>query len=202
MNRLFHSRHQQGATLVVSIILLALMTLLATASLRTGIQEERISAAARDRDLAFQSAEAGLRIGEAMVERWAWKPDTLPGAPSLVAPPGIDNDCSPATPRPDDGLYAEVDPDCAPLWDKEPGEAGAFWHKVPDDSFATDGLSLRPYYIIEYISGTAPCNPGSGTSTPNCKRFRVTASSDTTDGRAAVMLQSIYAIGDEPPKSP
>lgn len=181
---------------MVSIILLALMTLLATASLRTGIQEERISATARDRDLAFQSAEAGLRIGEAAAEQWAQSEEAK--SFSLPEPVEVDNLCDFAE-QIAEGLYGPPDPDCAPLWDKEPGTTGAFWHKA-SDSFATSGLSLTPYYIVEYISGSALCYPADKTNpVKKCKRFRITASSDATAGRAAVMLQSIYATGDNPP---
>ncbi|MDR2031110.1 MAG: pilus assembly protein [Azoarcus sp.] len=184
MNIPLHSNRQRGATLIISMVLLAIMALLTITSLRTTIQEERMSSAAYDRDLAFQAAEAGLRLGEQKAEEWA---KTNP-----PSPPQTPGDCT-ATPKAD-GLYV-FDPDCAPLWEKGVGASGAFWYKASAE-LPKSGLSLSPYYIVEYISGDAPCTAGAEKG--GCKRFRITASSETVDGRAAVVLQSIYATDGAP----
>lgn len=62
------SHPQQGAVLVVSILLLLVMTVLAlTASQSTRLQE-RMAGNARDLDLAFQAGEAGLRDAERRID--------------------------------------------------------------------------------------------------------------------------------------
>lgn len=53
-----------GASLVVVLILLLVMTLLGLAILRSTVLEERMSANLYDRTLAFQSAESALREAE------------------------------------------------------------------------------------------------------------------------------------------
>lgn len=65
-----HPRHplrngkQQGAVLVVSLLLLLVMTVLAlTASQSTRLQE-RMAGNLRDSDMSFQAGEAGLRAAE------------------------------------------------------------------------------------------------------------------------------------------
>lgn len=58
---------QAGASLVVVLILLLVMTLLGLAVLRGTLLEERMSANMYDRSLAFQQAESALREGEERV---------------------------------------------------------------------------------------------------------------------------------------
>src|SRR5690606_30502218 len=58
---------QRGASLVVVLILLLVMTLLGLAVLRGTLLEERMSANMFDRSLAFQQAESALREAEGAV---------------------------------------------------------------------------------------------------------------------------------------
>lgn len=60
-------QRQTGMALITGLIFMVVLTLLALAAMRTTTLEERMSGNARDRDLAFQSAEAALRAGEQVV---------------------------------------------------------------------------------------------------------------------------------------
>ncbi|MDR2925803.1 MAG: pilus assembly protein [Azoarcus sp.] len=178
-------RHQRGATLIVAMILLMIMSLLAAASLRGTLMQERMSSNTYDRDLAFQTAEAGLRMGEWQAENWVKNGATTPW-PS----------CTTANAQ---GLY-KTDPQLCPepLWKKpDPGSDGTFWHDATGDAgdikFDASGLSLAPYYIVELIAENAPCQMDKPDTGKHCKRFRVTSRSRTSDGRSNVVLQSIYA---------
>lgn len=51
---------QQGATLIVALIFLVVMTLLGIAAAQNSSLEERMAGNTRNRDLAFQAAEAAL----------------------------------------------------------------------------------------------------------------------------------------------
>lgn len=55
---------QQGAVLVVGLIFLVLLTLIGITTMQVSTLQERMAGNARDRELAFQNAEAGLRNGE------------------------------------------------------------------------------------------------------------------------------------------
>ncbi len=55
---------QQGAVLVVSLIMLLVMTLIGLSSMRTTILEEKMAGNFRDSNIAFQAAEAALRDAE------------------------------------------------------------------------------------------------------------------------------------------
>jgi len=55
---------QRGAVLVVGLIMLLLLTVIGMASIRSAGLQESMAGNMRDRNLAFQAAEAGLRIAE------------------------------------------------------------------------------------------------------------------------------------------
>ncbi len=58
-------RHQQGAALVIGLIILVVLTLIGVQAMRTNIVQERMAGNMRERNVAFQAAEAALRVGEA-----------------------------------------------------------------------------------------------------------------------------------------
>ncbi|GHT82697.1 hypothetical protein AGMMS49960_17500 [Betaproteobacteria bacterium] len=188
------SRHQRGATLIVAMILLMIMSLLAITSLRASIQGERMSSATFDRNLAFQAAEAGLRMGEKIAQKWAVGDITTPdiAAATLPTPDGA----CPSETSNSAGLYLFPDPDCG---DVERWSSDSLWHDidssdiVDDSTFTDDVLSLSPKYIVELVNKEAPCDPTSLTPKLECYRFRVTATSASANDRSKVVLQSIYA---------
>ena len=65
ISRLF--KHQRGAALFVSLLLLVVMTLIALAAGQSTRMQEKMSGNIRDADLAFQAAEAALRDGDQQV---------------------------------------------------------------------------------------------------------------------------------------
>jgi type IV pilus assembly protein PilX len=184
---------QGGAALIVALFMLLIMTLMGLSSMRTILQEERMTGNTFDRSLAFQAAEAALRAGEieALAQSKASPPNSnFPGGSGLY----IDADATacPAnyftnTAYCNNGLCKQADPNCAPRWETSTFNA---WRNAT-------GLSLTatvgtPQFFIEYLGGTYPCDPTQPTNNLNCSRYRVTARS-VADGRAAVILQSIYA---------
>lgn len=63
------SRGQRGAILIVSLLLLLVMTIIGVFAMRGTTLEERMAGNLRDRDLAFQAAEAALREAESNFNR-------------------------------------------------------------------------------------------------------------------------------------
>ena len=55
---------QKGSALLVSLIMLLLITLVAVGGMQSSILQEKMTGNMRDRDLAFQAAEAALREAE------------------------------------------------------------------------------------------------------------------------------------------
>lgn len=161
-------RAQHGATLVVVLVLLLVMTLLGLASLRNTVLEERMTANLLDRSIGFQSAESALREAEALLA-------TGPAFPLAG--------CTPQ------GLCARPDPADTERW-LDPGFAN--WV----DAASVDATLAPPQYFVEAM-GEGPnwafCDQELP-SNPNClkPRFRITARS-TDDGRASVLLQTTFA---------
>lgn len=163
-----HAR--RGATLVVVLILLLVMTLLGLASLRSTVLEERMTSNLLDRSLAFQVAESGLREAESTLD----PNPTFPAAGCIVAT----------------GLCAMPVASAPERW-LDTGFNQ--WHTgtaVPGSN--TD----PPQYIIEDM-GTGPNWRDCDRLTPIhplclTPRYRVTSRSQQ-NGRASVMLQTIFA---------
>lgn len=61
----YHS--QRGAALIVSMMMLIILTLIGVTSMRTTIMQERMTSNERNRSIAMQSSESGLRDAEAIV---------------------------------------------------------------------------------------------------------------------------------------
>lgn len=55
---------ERGSALAIALIFLLLMTLLGVSAMRSSNMQERMAGNLRDRNMAFQSAEAALRAGE------------------------------------------------------------------------------------------------------------------------------------------
>lgn len=78
-------RKQGGAVLVVGLIILVVLTLLSVQGMRTNLAQERMGSNMRERNVAFQAAEASLRVGERnglfdgigtdLADAYGWTPD-------------------------------------------------------------------------------------------------------------------------------
>ncbi|MGH8250596.1 MAG: pilus assembly PilX family protein [Steroidobacteraceae bacterium] len=95
-------RAQQGAVLVISLILLLVMTVLGLAAMQITRMQERMAGNLRDSNVAFQGAEAGLRDAENRLRLMVARPDTCAAAPCAipsvyernVLPPNLRNQTS------------------------------------------------------------------------------------------------------------
>jgi len=63
------ARRSRGATLIVGMVLLLLMTAVSLTSLKSTKTDERLAGNLQDRYLAFQAAEAALRAAEDFLEQ-------------------------------------------------------------------------------------------------------------------------------------
>lgn len=61
-------RRQHGAVMVVSLVILLIVTMIAVSSMQGTVLEEKMAGNSRDRNLAFQTAESGIREAELFVD--------------------------------------------------------------------------------------------------------------------------------------
>jgi type IV pilus assembly protein PilX len=161
-----NNRHQSGAVLAISLIILLLLTLIGiTAAQVTGL-EEKMAGNLRDRNLAFQAAETALRAGEEQTS-------SLPR-------------CTPLNTAAVGGFYPYTPPENIPKIDD--GD-GSVW-STPGKAYTYTGVILekvtktaQPKYIIQCINEV---------NAAESSLYRITArgTGGTTD--AVVILQSVY----------
>lgn len=168
------SNQQKGSVLIVSLLLLVVLTLLGVSSMQSNIMEERMSGNLRDRNIAFQAAEAGLRDAENFVE----------GIVSVAAFDGTQ------------GLYGESndEPDFFNV---------ASWNTASSKPYigtAITGVNTQPRYIIKFIGevttgggAEGPIGNYGDAKAATIKRFRLTARGTGGSDDSVVILQNYYA---------
>lgn len=169
---------QQGFSLIIALIFIAAIAVLTMAALNTTTIQERIVGNSRDRNLAFQAAEAALRDAEQDINTNI----SIATVFSSACPNGL---CQPST----SGLpqYATID------W-TDPTVTRAYG--APTGSTPLAGVTQQPRYIIERLP---PPPPGVGESAAlgikplaNRTAYRITALGYGARSETRVMLQSTY----------
>lgn len=162
-----------GAVLFVSLMILVILTILGIAGAQVTGLEERMAGATRDRNLAFQAAEAALRAGEERAEAAAETDFGTVG-----------------------GLYAygaDVDPFASSSWTDTASVA------YPS---ALANVAEAPRFVVEDVGAIEAAGATSRRSkvqgvsyqdTGNLRAYRVYARGvGATDG-AVVILESTYS---------
>lgn len=214
---------ERGAALIVALLLLTIVSLLATSAWQLGMQEERMVGHQRDRGLAFEAAEAALRDGESDVlgvcasghGGCALRPDLINGETGFGAA-GAEGTCSAdglclpnRDERPDFTSSAALAALRAPKataasvqyghFTRNKGEASEQAFKGPSGA----ALPRQPRYVIEvmcYHGGGQGMTSSFVASCPN-PIYRITAIGwglrQGDDGEATeVVLQSYYSLGN------
>ncbi|MBL0942881.1 MAG: pilus assembly protein [Hydrogenophaga sp.] len=166
ISRLPHRDRQRGVVLIVALVLVAIMALVGLNAMRSVSLEERMAGHSYDRSLSFQAAEAALREAEALVA--LNKPTPTGSCAAGLCPAPLPTD----TPRWLDTTFAG-------------------WQNAA--TVTSGAIGVTPQYFVEYLGNTFECEPGSPSTTADCKRYRITARSNAGADRSAVMLQSTYA---------
>lgn len=159
-------RRQTGMALITGLIFMVVLTLLALAAMRTTTLEERMSGNARDRDMAFQAAEAALRAGEQVIS----------GATLPTFAFGTAN-----TPRIPAGTLTTYWQDTHD-W----AQSNAAWQPA--------GTSAAPRFVIEEMGASAGGGGGGlGVGALNDEGvYRVTARGVGSSANTVVILQAVY----------
>ncbi|MHB1084990.1 MAG: pilus assembly PilX family protein [Thiobacillus sp.] len=159
--------HQTGVVLITGLIFMVVLTILAVAAMRSTTLEERMTGNARDRDMAFQSAEAALRAGE----------QVLTGASLPVFTAGTAN-----TPRIAAGTQVTY-------W-----KTTHNWTQSTAMPWAPAGTYSAPRYVIEEMGITAGTGGGGLGIGPIADSgvYRITARGVGSSANTMVILQAVY----------
>lgn len=160
--------HERGSALIIGIVFLLILTMIGVAGMQTSVLEERMAGNLRDRELAFQAAEAGLRDAEEEVLEKAVLPTFKSTYPSSK------------------GLYQEN----ATSWENIAWEAG----DSAEYSGDFNGTAAKPRYIIEELPISTGSSPSLSPDDPVPMEglFRVTARGVGGTNTSEVILQSTY----------
>lgn len=165
-----YMKKQDGAVLIVGLVMLLLITIIGLAGMKDSILQESMASNLRDRNIAFQVAEAGLRAGEdelrkATISVPIINPVTKPGDPCFWWGCGG----STATFNWGSGTSA-VTPDLD--------------YGVPDPQFILELLPALP----KVASG----NSAKFSEVVESRVYRITARAGGGTGDSVVVLQSTY----------
>lgn len=175
----YHSpNHQNGAVLIVSLIMLLLLTLIGVTGTQVTSLEEKMASNMRDRNLAFQAAESALQFAETSI------------CPTVANCPDTTKTFTTAGTG---GLYSLTStlPTSTALMTDD------FWTGNPVATYTATALGndiTDPNYIIQELGTscaviTTPCPAG------NVKNnYRITARATGGTTNAVVLLQSIYQV--------
>jgi type IV pilus assembly protein PilX len=192
--------HQRGATLIVTMLMLILVLLLGIAGAQLALQGEKTTRNDRDRQIAFQAAEAALLDAEIDIEASPHAEisrSQLFGRYATAGFPADDNACASGMENISLGLCRPAPEGMTPIWQTiDFLNATAHSNTVPygrftGQIFPTAGGSLPahvPRYIIELIPDK---RPGQRADKPGYL-YRVTAVGFGPNEHTQVALQTIY----------
>lgn len=169
-------RHQRGAILVTSLLLLLVLTVLGVTMMKMTNMQERMSGNTRDLNVAFQAAEAALRDGERVLDPFvnANVPPLTSGAGCFICEPGA--------------LPIALDVPGEYDWESDANEYGV------DGTQEFEDLDDDPYFTIEETA-YIPDDLARGHNYGMDGRFfyQVSARSTGISGQTNVVLQTTYA---------
>ena len=173
---------QQGATLVMGMVLILIMTLIGVTAMKTTALQEKMAGSLRNKTLAEGGAESALREGES----YLWNYFSTSNGLSLVA----DEIAS-------FGVYTWEAPNAVAFRNQRKWvDVGTeYKHNLTD--VGTASLKKKPRFIIEEtIQGDVGLaefgDDGYGSSAGILKTYRVTARSMSGDGKITEVAESIY----------
>lgn len=159
---------QQGATLIVALIFLVVMTLLGIAAAQNSSLEERMAGNTRSRDLAFQAAEAALDHAQKNL----FAGENISGLSFGTGSPGL-------------LVYNAVNANDANYWRNTYAWSAA---TARQPTAVLNQVASQPLYVVEKMPDEANPAPASPT-----EFYRVTARGVGKDESAVVILQAVYS---------
>lgn len=175
---------QQGAVLIVSMLLLLVVTVLALGASQGTRLQERMVGSQRNFDLAFQAAEAGLRAGERIIDNSMTAPPppcaSLRNGPCLVYERGY--------------LDSFVSYEDQAFQEREWWAERAQSYDTTADAIAGEGLAGDdPLFYIEELAEVRDTGSPSPTGpTPSRVYYRVISRGEGGTANAQVVLHSTY----------
>jgi type IV pilus assembly protein PilX len=175
-----HTPHRQaGAVLIIGLVLLLALTLIGVTAMRGTTLEERMAGNLRDKALAFEAAEAGLRAAEMRIDDWEF-------APIARSNTSCTSDC------PEVWVKGEILPS-DDIWDNALTLTMDMTEFAPEDGETELPYHEVPRFYIEEVQVKADTQSPNATSTSAVYYYRITARGVGGSPNAQSILQTTYA---------
>jgi len=174
-------KHQTGASLIVSLMLLVVLTLLGLSGMQSTIMQERMSNNVRDKGMAFQATESAIRGGE----NWVKNIDV-----NTLANPNDGATCTAPCTIVNLNDYVNMTTETFGWWQTN-GQTFTF------GSISNGAPAADPRFIVEYHSridqgySLDPMDP-----TPRPHLYRITAMGVGNTTTAEAIIETLYARND------
>jgi len=178
------SRRQQGVSLITTLLFMIAAMVLGVSAIGINAMQERMVGNSKDRDLAFQAAEAALRDAETDVSL------------NIDQSAGFSDSCNaglctvPSQRPTPSSLPAEQQPGFS--WDPSGGKVRLYGAATLSTPFP--GVLSQPVYIIENL-GRLPPAPGDSAADDDLHprfTYRITVRATGARAETVVLLQSIF----------
>lgn len=167
------ARKQDGAALLICLIILVLVTLMGLTTMKSSTLQEKMSGGNADKALAFQAGELALRDAEAYIKA------------SLTSTSGFAADCG-------NGL-------CLPAADGTPVADSIDWNGAKIIAYgaktgapALGGVGKQPAFVIELMPDMYPPLGDSVKAAATGTPYRISAMGYGRQPETRVLLQSTY----------
>ncbi len=171
--------HQHGFVLIMSLVILLIVTTLGASLIQTGTLEEKMAAATRNKNIAFQAAEAALLDAEKSI---------------AAATSGLEPQAALATCISSSGYCGGLPSDGSNRWQ----QTGWDWSNGKNvDMSKIDPNAQSARYLIEFLKTVGNdnimiMNIGDATANNPVNYYRITAIGYGANDQAQVILQSTY----------
>lgn len=211
-------KNQNGATLIVALVLLAIVTLVGAAGMRGTSLEMKMIASARDRAMAFEAAEATLRKAEADLIA-SVKPTTGEDGSSVAPTLTLQNlttvygsSCAtsgkcfkgvisdPLEPFKTCQLFKDAETDFSPFWKNKNNFTNASINVAGDGN---TNKAITTQYLVEFmcftlkeqgLKGTIDDKEAGDDHLIYMPLFRITAIAKGLGERSEVMTQAMVKV--------
>jgi type IV pilus assembly protein PilX len=188
MTRLDLPKTQTGVVLIVGLVLLLLLSLIGVTAMQSTALEEKMAGNSRDRNTAFQAAEAALQDAEDYLDSGAPPFNPL----KLTSGGPFQNATAPLCANGLCPLPPVTVPPTAPYWSVSGFNWSTYGLAYGSQTGATaiTGVSAQPRYVIEFM-GTCPLD----TDVNRClATMRVTARAWGANSATVVQLQTFVKV--------
>lgn len=190
---------QRGAVLLVALCVMLVLLVLGVSAARTALNGEKAARGERDRQIAFQAAEAALGDAERDIEGTGIQEPARAAMFSGAGAAGFVDGCGVGAANPGLGLCRRAGPSAVPAWQRAPlaqatganarsVEYGRFTGAVMPVGRGTLPVRL-PRYVIELLPYA---RSGEDAAQRDANFYRITAIGFGASEATQVVLQSFY----------